>query len=316
MLKQATFITIEDFLKKYGPDLSLELVGGSQGLHRKIREATVNRPGLALAGFFQYFADKRVQVIGSAENTYLKSLKVSEQSQRIKTLFDRKIPCLIFARNLIPSPEILKVADKEKVPVFRSPLVTMKLINKATIHLETIFAPQTMEHGSMMDISGIGTLIRGKSGVGKSECVLALIERGYSLISDDVTVLRSLEGRRLNATSPEMTRHHIEVRGLGIINVASVFGIGSIREEKSLDLVVSLVDWGEVDEVDRIGLETEYYDILGVKVRHVTIPVRPGRDIARLVEVAAFDSKLKHMGINSALEFNKRLINHMQKTGH
>jgi HPr kinase/phosphorylase len=165
----------------------------------------------------------------------------------------------------------------------------------------------------MVDILGIGVLIRGSSGIGKSECVLGLIERGYSLVSDDMTRLRAIEGRDLIGTAPELTRHHMEVRGLGIINVPSIFGISSTRLEKRLDLVVTLKDWQELEEVDRIGLEQEFYEILGILVPHVTIPVRTGRDLARLIEVGALDQKLKSMGQNSALEFNERLLRKMQK---
>ena len=169
------------------------------------------------------------------------------------------------------------------------------------------------EYGSMMDVMGVGTLIRGSSGIGKSECVLGLIERGHSLVSDDMTRFRALEGRELVGTSPDLTRYHMEVRGIGVINVMSIFGVGSVRLEKQLDLIVTLKDWQELEEVDRIGLDQEYYEILDILVPHITIPVRTGRDLARLVEVAAMDQKLKSMGQNSAVEFNERLLKTMQK---
>ncbi len=172
-------------------------------------------------------------------------------------------------------------------------MVTMRFINAATIAMEVDFSPTVTEFGSMVDILGIGVLIRGQSGIGKSECVLGLIERGYSLVADDVTRITSFEGRELMATAPDLTRYHMEVRGIGIINVASIFGIGSIRLEKRLDLVVTLKDWQELEEVDRIGLDQEFYEVLKLQVPHITIPVRPGRDIARLIEVAAMDQKLK-----------------------
>jgi HPr kinase/phosphorylase len=196
--------------------------------------------------------------------------------------------------------------------VFRTPMITMKFINAATIALEEDFSPTVTEFGSMVDILGVGVLIRGESGIGKSECVLGLIERGYSLVADDVTRITSFEGRELLATSPDLTRYHMEVRGIGIINVASVFGIGSIRLEKRLDMVVTLRDWNEMEEVDRTGLDREVYEILKLKVPHVTIPVRPGRDLARLIEVAAMDQKLKSLGQNAALEFNTKLLNLME----
>lgn len=191
-------------------------------------------------------------------------------------------------------------------------MVTMRFINAATIAMEVDFSPTITEFGSMVDILGVGVLIRGASGVGKSEAVLGLIERGYSLVADDVTRVTSFEGRELMATAPQMTRHHMEVRGIGIINVASVFGVGAIREEKRLDLVVTLKDWEEIQEVDRIGLDQSYYEILKLHVPHLTIPVRPGRDTARLIEVAAMDQKLKSSGRNSAVEFNDKLLKLME----
>ena len=177
--------------------------------------------------------------------------------------------------------------------------------------MNDVFDPPPQEKS--VDIIGVGTLIRGSSGIGKSECVLNLIERGYSLVSDDVTRLRAIEGRELMGTSPELTRYHMEVRGLGIINVTSIFGIGAVRPDKRLDLIVTLKDWQELEEIDRIGLDQEYYEILGIRVPHITIPVRVGRDLARLVEVAALDQKLKSMGQNSAAEFNQRLLKAMER---
>jgi HPr kinase/phosphorylase len=191
-------------------------------------------------------------------------------------------------------------------------MLTMKFINAATIALEMEFAPQTSEHGSMVDILGIGVMIRGESGIGKSETVLALLERRYSLVSDDITKIRLVEGRDLIGTSSELTRYHMEVRGMGIINVPAVFGVASIRPEKRIDLVVTLMDWNKIDDVERTGIEQQHYSILGIDVPHVVLPVRPGRDIARLIEVAALDQKLKSMGHHAAREFNERLIERMR----
>jgi HPr kinase/phosphorylase len=207
---------------------------------------------------------------------------------------------------------MMAVAADEEIAIFRTPMITMKFINAATIALEMDFSPTVTEFGSMVDILGVGVLIRGASGIGKSETALGLIERGYSLVSDDVTRITSIEGRELMATSPDLTRNHMEVRGIGIINVASVFGIGSIRLEKRLDLVVTLAEWDSVEEIERVGMERQAYEILGLKVPHVTLPVRPGRDIARLIEVAAMDQKLKGLGQNSAIDFNTKLLNLME----
>jgi len=313
--KSVPVITVESFYNLHAEKLQMKLDGPRIGFHRKIREPTINRPGLALSGFYTYFAEKRVQVLGAAEHSYLKSLAPRARVGRFRALCARKIPCLVVSRGFHLDPSLLAAAAEEKIAVFRTPMITMKFINAATIALEVDFSPTVTQFGSMVDILGVGVLIRGASGIGKSECVLGLIERGYSLVADDVTRITSLEGRELMATAPELTRNHIEVRGIGIINVASVFGIGSIRIEKRLDLVVTLKDWQEVEEVDRIGLDRQFYEILGLQVPHVTIPVRPGRDMARLIEVAAMDQKLKGLGQNSAVEFNAKLLNLMEQKG-
>jgi HPr kinase/phosphorylase len=310
--KSIPVVTVESFYDSHAEKLQMKLEGPRVGFHRKIREPTINRPGLALSGFFSYFAEKRVQVLGAAENTYLKSLSASLRVKRFRDLCAQKIPCLVVSRGMHLDADLLDVTAQEQIAVFRTPMITMKFINAATIALEMDFSPTVTEFGSMVDILGVGVLIRGASGIGKSECVLGLIERGYSLVSDDVTRITSLESRELMATAPTLTRNHMEVRGIGIINVANIFGIGSIRIEKRLDLVVTLKDWEELEEVDRIGLDQEFYEILGLPVPHVTIPVRPGRDIARLIEVAAMDQKLKGLGRNSALEFNTKLLNLME----
>ncbi len=306
--KNVPVVTVESFYAAHGEKLQLKLEGSRTGFHRKIREPTINRPGLALSGFYNYFAEKRVQVLGAAEQSYLASLPAKARAQRFRDLCAQKIPCLVISRGAHLEPALLAVAEEEQIAVFRSPMVTMRFINAATIAMEVDFSPTVTEFGSMVDILGIGVLIRGQSGVGKSEAVLGLIERGYSLVADDVTRLTSLEGRELMATAPELTRYHMEVRGIGIINVASIFGVGSIRLEKRLDLVVTLKDWDDLEEVDRIGLDQEVYEILKFQVPHITIPVRPGRDIARLIEVAAMDQKLKSLGLNSAVEFNDKLL--------
>jgi HPr kinase/phosphorylase len=305
-------VTVESFFQNHAKALQLKLEGERIGFERRIREPTINRPGLALAGFYTYFAEKRVQVLGAAEQSYLKSLTKTQRDRRFRALCQQKIPCLVASRGFHLAPDLLAIAEEAGIAVFRTPMITMKFINAATIALELDFSPIVTEAGSMVDILGIGVLIRGSSGVGKSECVLGLIERGYSLVADDVTRIKSIEGRELMATAPDLTRYHMEVRGIGIINVVSVFGIGAIRIEKRLDLVVTLKDWQELEEVDRIGLDRELYEILKIQVPHITIPVRPGRDIARLIEVAAMDEKLKGLGVNSAVDFNAKLLGIME----
>jgi HPr kinase/phosphorylase len=309
-------VTVERFYTDKASGLGLQLVAGASGLKRIIREPTVNRPGLALAGFTRYFARKRVQVIGNAESAFLKSLDKRERARRYEDLFAYKIPCVVFCRGLRPDRAFLRTAERVDVPVFASPLITMKFINLATLALEAMFAPHGTEMGSMVDILGVGVIIRGESGIGKSECVLALLERGYSLVSDDVTKVILLDGRDVMGSSSELTRDHMEVRGIGIINVAAMFGVKSIRTEKRVDLVVTLQEWEKVAEVDRLGMEEEHVKILGIDVPHITIPVRPGRDLARLIEVAAFQTKLKQSGYNPAKELNERLIAKMTGKPH
>lgn len=308
---QRDVVTVEKFYAGHAEGLQLKLLAGSSGLKRVIREPTVNRPGLALAGFTRYFAGKRVQVIGNAESHFLKSLPPAEREKRYVALFSKKIPCVVFCRGFAPGRLFLKLAEKAGVPIFQTPLITMKFINLATLSLEMLFAPRSSEMGSMVDILGVGVIIRGESGIGKSECVLTLIDWGYSLVADDITKVTVVDGNEVIGTSAEITRNHMEVRGIGIINVAAMFGVKSIRAEKRVDLVVSLKAWNEVPDVDRLGLENEYYTILGVDIPHVTIPVRPGRDLSRLVEVAAFQAKLKASGHNPAKELNERLLSKM-----
>jgi HPr kinase/phosphorylase len=310
--KSVPVVTVDSFYNSHAEKLQMKMEGPRVGFHRKIREPTINRPGLALSGFYTYFAEKRVQVLGAAEYSYLKNLSRKVRVQRFRELCGRKIPCLVMSRGFHLFPELLAVTEKAQIAVFRTPMITMKFINAATIALELDFSPTVTEFGSTVDILGVGVLIRGASGIGKSECVLGLIERGYSLVADDVTRITMLEGRELMARAPDVTRNHMEVRGIGIINVANIFGIGSIRIEKRLDLVATLQEWDDVESVDRVGLDREFYEILGLQVPHVTIPVKPGRDIARLIEVAAMDQKLKDLGQNSAIDFNTKLIGLME----
>ena len=301
-------ITTERFFREQAEPLEMRLVAGENGLGRTIIEPTVNRPSLALAGFTKYIAFKRIQVIGNAEAYYLKSLSVRDRIKRYKRLCSYKIPCIVFTRNLRIDKELKIIANEVGVPFFQTPMVTMRFVNLATIELDLLFAPRETIQGSMVDVHGVGVLICGESGIGKSETVLELIERGYSLVSDDVTKMTLLDGREIVGTSPELARNHMEVRGIGIINVAAMFGAKSVRTEKRLDLVISLKAWKDVNDIDRLGMDEDHMRILGIKVRKISIPVRPGRNLARLIEVAALSTKLSALGYNPARELNDRLI--------
>lgn len=304
-------ITVRAFYEAGRELLELELLQGQRCMQRVIGELTISRPGLALAGFVKYFPWRRIQVLGMAETHYLKSLSPEERSSRYATLLRMHIPCLVLTRNLRPDRQLLEMAAKARVPIFRTPKVTMHFVNDATLLLEEMFAPEQTIMGSMVDILGIGVLIRGGPGIGKSECVLALIERGYSLVSDDVVRVRLSEERKIIGTSPETTREFMEVRGIGVINVPALFGVRSFRTRKQVDLVVTLQRWDQVGEIERLGMDQQFHEILGVKLPHMVIPVAPGRDTARLVEVAAFYIKHRMVGGNPAQDLENRVLDRM-----
>jgi HPr kinase/phosphorylase len=313
MQKAIQGITIAHFFETYRDKLKMELVTGEAGVHRLIREGSINRPALALTGFFKYFANKRIQVLGAAEMTYLKTLTQPRQIEILNEMADRQVPCLVLTRNFNPTPAMSAVSQDRNLPLFRTPLITMNFVNLATLCIDNEFAPSTTEHATTLDIKGIGVLLRGTSGVGKSECALALIERGHSLVADDLTVIKLLDERELMATSRPLNRGYMECRGIGIINIAEMFGVKSIRVEKRIDMVVSLVEWTPDVVEERTGLEENFYEILGQKVPHIVLYVRPGRDMARLVEVAALTQALKKTGHDPAKEFNDRLIAFMTR---
>jgi len=308
MQKAIHGISVAHFLETYRDKLKMELVVGEPGLHRLIHEGSINRPALALTGFFKYFANKRIQVLGAAEMTYLKTLSQLNQVAILQQMVKRGIPCFVLTRNFHPTVAMQEVAEKMKVPIIRTPMITMNWINLATLAIDNEFAPHGTEHATTLDIKGVGVMLRGDSGVGKSECALALIERGHSLVADDLTVIRLLDERELMASSRPLNRGYMECRGIGIINVAEMFGVKCVRLEKRIDMVVSLKEWTPEAVEERTGLEENFYEILGMRMPHIELYVRPGRDIARLVEVAALTQALKKMGHDPARDFNDRLI--------
>ncbi len=313
MQKAIHGITVAHFYESYREKLKLDLVAGESGLHRLIHEGTVNRPALALTGFFKYFANKRPQVFGAAEMAYLKTRSQRDQIKTFQAMFKKGVPCLILTRNYQPTHPLMVVAQEMNLPLFRTPMITMNFVNLATLCLDNEFAPSGTEHATTLDIKGVGVMLRGDSGVGKSECALALIERGHSLVADDLTVIKLLDERELMASSRPLNRGYMECRGIGIINIAEMFGIKSIRLEKRIDMVISLKEWSSDVVEERTGLEENFYEVLGMKLPHIEIFVRPGRDIARLVEVAALTQALKAMGHDPAKDFNDRLIAFMNK---
>lgn len=309
-VKTVASITVEKFFESYTDSLKLTLLGDRVGFDRIISEPAVNRPGLALAGFFSYFAKKRVQVLGNLEMSYLRKLPEEMRVDRFRRMCEREIPCLVVSRGAILGPELMAVAKEHSIPVFGTSQITMKFLNAATISLEHEFAPTVTLHGCMVDMRGIGVLIVGKSGSGKSETAIGLLERGGSLVADDMVRIKHVGGE-LIATAPDLSRGYMEIRGIGIINVANLYGLASIRPDKRLDLVVTLKPASDLNEVDRVGLESRSYELLGQQVAHVDVPVGPGRDTARMVAIAALDQQLRRLGYNMADEFNQKLLNHM-----
>jgi HPr kinase/phosphorylase len=306
-------LAVREFYDSFKTTLELDLVAGEEGLDKMIREKSVNRPSLALTGYYKYFANKRLQLFGAGEMSYLRDLPEKAQLNVLREIFSKQIPCIVISRNFAPSRAMIAIANELKVPLIRTPMKSKDFVAEATVLLEHKFAPRTTIHGTLLDIKGIGTLLRGKSGIGKSECALALIERGHSLVSDDLTYVKLVGETELIGTSSELNRGYMECRGIGIINIAELFGIRSVRREKRIDLVISFFEWQPGIEEERTGLEQSYYEILGRDVPLVEIPVRPGRDLARLVEVAALVQALKAIGHDSAREFNERLIAYMTR---
>ena len=304
-------ISIAEFYDSFKESLQLELVAGEDGLKRRIKERSFNRPAAALAGYFKFFAWKRIQLLGAGEMGYLRCLDDTRQASMLEKLFERNVPCLIISRRLAPTKTMLDLANKYAVPVIRSKLTSKELMTNATFLMEEKFAPSTAVHGTLLDVRGVGTLICGESGVGKSECALALIERGHSLVADDLTYIKRFSDRELIGTSSELSRGYMECRGLGIIDVAKLFGVRSVRLKKRIDLVVNFTNWTSDIYEDRTGLDENFYEILDIKLPLVEILVRPGRDMAQLVEVAAMIQSFKEMGHDSAVEFNERLIAHI-----
>ena len=301
-------VTVADFLKAARTRLDVEVVAGAEGAGRRIDEPAMNRPGLALTGFYQYFAPRRIQILGHAEMAYLAALTEGERYERLKQLFSHHIPCVVVTRRHRVLPELLKLAEEFRIAVLRTPLITKNFINGATLVMEDLTAPRMVMQGTMVEILGVGVLLVGRAGIGKSETALALIKKGHSLISDDVTSLRVNNSGAVIGAPVGVTRYHMEIRGLGIIHVPSLFGVAAVRNEKRLDLVISLCSPDAVAAEDRSGQTPQVRTILGVNVPGIEIPVAPGRDVANIVEVAALDQLLKRLGHDAAKELDEKLI--------
>lgn len=309
--KPQVVTTVKKFLEAGRKRLSLSLVAGEGGLDRPIRETAINRPGLALAGFYKYFPLKRIQLIGYAEYSYTMSLEQSLRDERMEKLFASRVPCIVYTRRRQPGPKAIEFADKYSVPLLRTQMITGLFTNAATILMEELSAPRTRIHATMLEVAGIGVLIEGEPGIGKSETALGLIKKGYALVADDCTELRLTGDGNLTGSAVPVTQFYMEIRGLGIIYVPSIFGVASVRGEKKVDLVVTLRRQSECDsELDRTGGNTLYRNFLGVDVPQVVIPVAPGRDLVNIVETVAQEYNLRLSGQVAHQDLDERIKRH------
>jgi len=297
-------VKIEDFIKT----LELEVLYDAGLDEIEILTANLNRPGLQLAGYFDYFAADRIQVWGKVEITYLlEFLNMEQRLLIVEKFLSYPIPCVLVSRSQEIPEEILKLAKKFKRPIFRSNLVTTKLFHSAISYLDMLLAPQVSRHGVLMDINGVGIYLIGESGIGKSETALEMIKRGHRLVADDVVDIMKVGRDQLVGESPESIRHFMELRGVGIIDVRQMYGVGSVINRKTIDLVIRMEVWDVEKSYERLGLQDEFITILGVKLPEIVVPVRPGRNLAIIIEVAARNYRLKHMGYNSAEVLTNKL---------
>lgn len=282
-------------------------------IDRQVRLPDINRPALQLTGYFDHFASERVQVIGYVEYSYLQMLSEEEKKNIYKNFLSYEIPCLIFCRNLQPDKYLLEEANKRNIPVFSTEKKTSQFMAEIIRWLNVELAPCISIHGVLVDVYGVGVLIMGESGIGKSEAALELVKRGHRLVSDDVVEIRKVSDETLVGSAPDITKHFIELRGIGIVDVKNLFGVLSVRETQNIDLVITLEEWDRDKEYDRLGLEEQHTDFLGNKVVCHQLPIRPGRNLAVIVETAAINHRQKSMGYNAAQELYRRVQENLAK---
>ena len=272
------------------------------------------RPGLQLAGYFDHFEPMRLQVMGNVEMSYLYRLEPHERRRIYDRLFSYKFPALLIARNIPPDEQCLEMAEKHNITILRSPEPTSALISGIITYLKSALAPRITRHGVLVEVYGEGILLIGDSGIGKSEAAVELLKRGHRLIADDAVEIKKISTNSLIGTAPDLIRNYIELRGIGIINVAKLFGMGAVRSENEINLVVNIVPWNTQEVYDRLGLEEQHMELLGVNVPMNTIPITPGRNLAMILEVAAMNNRQKKMGYNAALEFTEQINRHFEES--
>lgn len=300
-------LTVQMLHQQVGDQLELTLVAGRQGLWRTIESSKIQRPGLALTGFMDHFRADRIQVVGFSEVAYLRSLAEPEVLQVLEGFFGEQPPCVVITRGLEPPATLLELADAHKVCLFTTPLLNSVFMDRAVEYLDDKLTQTTSIHGVLVDIMGVGVMLKGPSGVGKSEVALELVIRGHRLVADDIVEVRKRPPDAVFGSPSDIIQHHMEIRGLGIINVRDLFGVSAVRQLKKIELVVELVNWAEDEEYERLGVDDQYETLLGVNLPKIVLPLRPGQVIATLVEVSARDRLLKDQGIHSARQFQERL---------
>jgi HPr kinase/phosphorylase len=307
-------LTIREFFEKRGRSLQLALLAGSRGLDKHaLTVPDIYRPGLALAGYFNYFAFERVQVMGRTELSYLDSLAAPRRQAVLKQFFSYPVACIILTQGLKPSALVARFAERKGVPLFCSQMATTRLVSELALYLEERLAPRTTVHGTLVEVYGLGVLLQGKSGIGKSECALELVKRGHRLVADDLVHLSRTSEPKVMGWGDELIRHHMEVRGLGIIDVKELFGVGAVRQDVPVDLMIMIEEWQDEKEYDRMGLDEQCQVLLDVPVPCLLLPVRPGRSLAVILEVAAMNQRLKKAGVYSAEVFNQKVLDWMGK---
>ena len=305
-------ISIGKMLENYGDQLSLSSVAGQEGIGNTLSTSDVHRPGLALAGFLGLFTFDRVQVMGNTEMLYLSSLDPDVCRQTLETIFQFDIPCVVITDGNEVLPMMVELSNARQIPLLTTPFATTKFAHLFSYYLDDVFAPRTAIHGSLVDVYGIGLLFVGASGIGKSEIAVDLVERGHRLVADDVVLVsRKLQGI-IVGSSGETLRDHIEIRGLGILNVRNMFGVRAVRMQKRIEVVVKLIKWDETAAYDRIGLDEDWISILDLEVPQVTVPIYPGKNITVIAETIALNYQLKIQGYHTAQEFNRRLVERMK----
>jgi HPr kinase/phosphorylase len=305
-------VRTKDILEKF----QLELISGEEGINRPITMSDISRPGIEMAGYFNYYPAERIQLLGKTELSFFNQLSASERASRMEQLCTDITPAIIVTRGLEVPPELIEASERESVPVLRVTMKTTRFSSRLTNFLESKLAPTTAVHGVLVDIYGVGVLITGQSGVGKSETALELVKRGHRLVADDCVEIRQEDQDTLVGTSPELIEHLLEIRGLGIINVMTLFGAGAIRGHKKISLVIYLEIWDPKRQYDRLGLDEEKIKIIDTEIQKLTIPVRPGRNLAVIIEVAAMNFRLKRMGVNAAQQFTDRLSDVIEEGEH